>query len=286
MTTNTATPTTSAIELSYTPVPATNSSASVAVVTLNRPEAANAFSGDMIEQLTKAFKAVGKQPDCRALILRGRGKNFSAGADLKWMQQAAALDYRANFGEARVLSQMFDTLYELPLPTIAVTHGAVFGGAVGLTACCDISIALDGTKFCLSEVKLGLLPAVILPYLGRRMQVGALRRYSLTGRVFTADEAKTAGLVDTVCKPRDLQSVLREELNLLLAAGPQAQRELKALHRDLMTHQLQQMERTAATIAKARTGDEGQAGLKAFFAQQTPPWTMTLPKDWSAYHET
>lgn len=274
-----------AIELSITEIPGSKSE-SIAILSLNRPEAANAFNADIIEQMTAALGKVAKDKNCRAMILRGRGKHFCAGADLGWMQHAATLDFRNNLAESKDLTRMFEALYHLPVPTIGIAHGSIFGGAVGLIACCDITIAIDDAKFCLSEVKLGLLPAIILPYVARRMQTGPLRRYGLTGRLFGATQAKDYGLIDLVCANAQLPQILRDELTAILAGGPKAQAQLKLLHRDLISQGLVQMERTAATISHARTGDEGQAGLTAFFAKKPSPWTRTLPADWLAYDDT
>jgi len=252
----------------------------VAVVAISREEAANSFNGDVILGLTKAFLEVAQTPQVRALVLKGKGKHFSAGADLSWMKDAAKLSYEENLTDAGNLTQMFEALYRLKIPTIALLHGSVFGGAVGLAACCDIVLAETHTKFCLSEVKLGLLPAVIYPYLAHRIHRGALRRLSVTAKVFSAEEALSFGLVDRVFDSETRARFLIEELNLILAAGPQAVTLLKTLHQTLEKNNFMQCDETAKAISQARTSSEGQAGLASFFAKQQSPWAIKFPEEW------
>ena len=252
----------------------------VAVVSICREEAANSFNGDVILELTKAFLEVAQTPQVRALVLKGKGKHFSAGADLGWMKDAAKLSYEENLTDAVHLTQMFESLYRLKVPTIGLLHGSVFGGAVGLAACCDIVLAETRTKFCLSEVKLGLLPAVIYPYLAHRIHKGQLRRLGVTARLFSAEEALDFGLVDRVFDSETKGQVLRDELNLILAAGPQSVALLKTLHQTLEKNNFMQCDETAKAISKARTSPEGQAGLASFFAKQQSPWVCKFPEEW------
>lgn len=253
----------------------------VAVVTLNRPEVANAFSPAMIQGLLDAWRELAAEPDCRALVLMAAGKHFSAGADLAWMRSAASLTFGENLTEAKTLAAMFDGLYRFPRPTLAVINGAAYGGAVGLASCCDVVIAADDAKFCLSEVKLGILPAVIFPYLARRMAAGALRRYSLTARVFHGEEARLAGLVDLCVPSEKVSDTVRQELADILAASPDGQQAAKKLHQWLVDHSLVAGERSIEAIAKARTGIAGQHGLHAFLNKAAPTWKLTLEKDWN-----
>jgi methylglutaconyl-CoA hydratase len=253
----------------------------VVVLTLNRPQAANSLSADMIDELITALGLVAGQESCRCLVIKGGGKHFSAGADIHWMQQAAALSYEENIQDAQKLVGLFEGLYRLSIPTIAAVQGAVFGGAVGMVACCDVVVAREDSRFCLSETRLGILPAVIMPYLARRMLPGALRRCSLSAREFWADEAKAFGLVDVVSDENSFAATIRNELNQLLLSGPEAQRALKALHQSLVDNSLQQSDKTLQAIAKARTGPEGQQGLKAFLAKEKTPWTAQLGPEWT-----
>ena len=169
-------------------LPTSDPEQTIAVLRLARPQAANAFNEEMMLEISAHLKAVREQTGCRALILHGQGKHFSAGADLNWMKSAAEQSPADNRAGSETLSRMFAALAELPLPTIAVATGAAYGGAVGLIACCDYTIALEKARFCLSEVRLGLIPAVILPHLKRRMRPAALRRLSLSASVFDAAE--------------------------------------------------------------------------------------------------
>jgi methylglutaconyl-CoA hydratase len=252
----------------------------IAVISLNRPETANALNSDMIRELTEAALKLRRQAKLRAVILRGQAKNFCAGADLAWMKDAAKLNYEENIEDTHRLQRMFESLNGLPVPLIVAVHGNVFGGAVGLAAIGDIVIVADGTKFCLSEVKLGLLPAVILPYLGRRMNPGTIRRLALTARIFGADEALKNGLADIKSSPEELDSVIRSELALILQASPDAQKRFKELYALNRQENFPQSESCAESIASARTSSSGQAGLQAFFSKSQPDWKIDLPQDW------
>jgi methylglutaconyl-CoA hydratase len=258
-----------------------NSPNRLAILCLNRPETANAFDAAMIEAITSGLERIGTEKDIRALILCGQGKHFSSGADLAWMKASARLGMTENFRDAEKLTAMFEALENLPIPTIAVIQGAAFGGAVGLAACCDIAIAYESAKFCLSEVKLGIVPAVIYPYLARKIIPGQLKRLSLTARVFTGTEAKDFGLVQLTCTDATLHEVLRGELNGLLAAGPAAIERLKILQRRVLKEGNIQGEYTARCISVARIEPEAQSGFEAFFQKQLPPWLLELDEDWT-----
>jgi len=260
--------------------------ANVAVVSLSRTTSANAFNAEMIRQLQSSFNEVKGNKDCRALILRGLGKHFSAGADLNWMKDSAKLSFEQNLDGSIVLQKMFESLHTLPIPTIALVQGAAYGGAVGLVAACDYAIGLSDVKFCLSEVKVGLIPAVILPYLQRKMRPSALNRLSLTGKVFNATEALNYGLIEKTCTTNELNDVLREEITSILAASPQAQASLKLLTQQLLnTSTSEQTKLTTNAIATIRQSKEGQAGLTAFFEKKTPPWNIDIGVDWTIDEE-
>ena len=253
----------------------------VAVLSIARPEVANAFSAEVMQELTDHLAALKTTPHLRTVILRGKGKHFSAGADLNWMKASAALSKSENEIDARKLTLLFESLYNLPVPTIAAVTGAAYGGAVGLTAACDYAVATTGAKFCLSEVKLGLLPAVILPYLARKISCGHLRRLSLSAKVFNAQDAQAVGLVQRICEETELEKVLKEEISQILTCSPEAQKELKILQHKLMLKSFEQNEDTVQAIAKIRTSSSAQTGLKAFFEKSESPWNIQLPTEWN-----
>lgn len=259
---------------------ASGSDATLAILSLNRPESANAFNAQVMESITSLLEQVRVAKGVRALVLSGRGKHFSAGADLAWMQASACLDYDENLRDAEKLTRMFEALATIPVPTIGLIQGAAFGGAVGLAACCDIVIAYETAKFCLSEVKLGILPAVIYPYLAKKINPGQLARLSLTARIFSGIVAKEIGLAQLICNEESMQAVLRDEINGLLAAGPGALERLKVLQGQVAQNGSAQGQYTARAIAEARIAAEAQSGFQAFFGKQLPPWFLELDKDW------
>jgi methylglutaconyl-CoA hydratase len=246
----------------------------IATLLLDRPNQANAFSAQMMDEITRHLLSLKDRHNLRLLVIAGAGKHFSAGADLEWMRSSAKLSFDDNIKDATRLRSMFEALTSLQVPKIAAIKGAVYGGAIGLAACCDFAVALDSAKFCLSEAKLGLLPAVIAPYLARKMRPGQLRRAALTARLFDAHEAKDMGLIEVVAA--DLDAAVLAEINAILACGPAAQKSMNRLFDQLREQGYAQCDETVQAIAKARTGPEGQAGLTAFFDKSTPPWIKTL----------
>ncbi|MCB9227978.1 MAG: enoyl-CoA hydratase/isomerase family protein [Deltaproteobacteria bacterium] len=246
----------------------------IAWLTLNRPEMANAFDADMIRQLRECFVQLQGYDSCRALVIRGAGKHFCGGADLEWMKASAQLTQEENLEEARGLSAMFAALHKLPFPTIAVVHGAVYGGGVGLVACCDLAIADIDSRFCLSEVRLGILPAVIYPYLSLKMRYGSLLRLSMTGRLFLASEARDTGLIELCCEKNSLETTLQDEIRGVLSAGPAALTRLKFLQHTIFACSDDCHALACRLIAEARSGPEAQAGFQAFFKKQSPPWVV------------
>lgn len=253
----------------------------VAILSLHRPQSANAFNGEMVQELTTHLNVIAENEHCRLVILRGTGKNFCAGADLNWMKDFANLSLSDNIIEARIMTEMYEALYRLPKPTIAVVQGAVYGGAVGLVAACDTAIAVDDARFCLSEVRVGLIPAVILPYVARKLQPGQVRRHMMSGRVFKATEALQFGLVEQLCKASDLEQVVLEEINTWLAGSPDAQKKVKELYLALSDTSLAQTGKTAEAIAAIRSSPVGQNGIKAFFNKQKPAWVCEAAKGWT-----
>lgn len=273
----------SCLSLQFLPV-APRREETIAYLKLNRPAVSNALNGTLIEEMTVALGRVRQHQGCRALVLSGEGKHFCAGADLDWMRQSAALGYDENIKEAEKLSGLFATLYEMPLPTIALVNGAAFGGGVGLVACCDWAIALPSARFCLSEVKVGLVAAVILPYLSQKMPPAELRRLVMTAAVFGANEAAREGLVQKVANTdAEAEKILREDLRLVLAGEPSIQKVFKLNHRrmlEALSPWRDQLETGIETIANARISPTGQAGIKAFLEKRTPDWVVPLDDNW------
>ncbi len=247
----------------------------VAVLWLNRPEVRNAFDGTLIAELTRALKALDADDSVRAVVIAGQGKAFCAGADLNWMKQMAASDLEANQDDALGLASMLHTLYTLSKPTVARVHGAAYAGGLGLIACCDIAVAALDTDFCVSEVKLGLAPATISPYLVRAIGERQARRFFLSAEVFTAADAYRLGLVHDIAPLQELDGAVNQILGHLIKGGPKAQAATKELIRAVsgapITRDL--LEETARRIAGLRASDEGRAGLKSFFERKPAPWT-------------
>ncbi|CUA83037.1 enoyl-CoA hydratase-related protein [Pseudidiomarina woesei] len=247
----------------------------VAWLTLNRPEVHNAFDDRMIAELLDALAAVRNNNQVRVLVLRSEGKNFSAGADLGWMRSMAAKDYDENIADAAELSRLMQELDELPQPTIALVQGAAFGGAVGLAACCDIALATPASSFCLSEVKIGLIPAVISPYVMRAMGTRQARRYMLTAERFSAEEALRIGLVHDIAE--DLQQAAQPLIEALINNSPAAVTAAKSLAMAVDQQPLNANTRqlTIERIAEIRVSAEGQEGLSAFLEKRAPNWKTT-----------
>lgn len=246
----------------------------VATLWLNRPDKNNAFNAGMIRELILALDAVKENGQVRFLILRGRGRHFSAGADLAWMQESARLDYNANLDDARELAELMYALYHLKVPTLAVVQGAAFGGALGLISCCDMAIGAIDAQFSLSEVRIGLAPAVISPFVVQAIGERAARRYALTAERFNGERARELGLL-AECYPADEldQAVENWTANLLLNS-PQAMRASKDLLREVGSGVLSPNLRryTENAIARIRVSAEGQEGLNAFLEKRKPSW--------------
>ncbi|SDE05283.1 enoyl-CoA hydratase-related protein [Niabella drilacis] len=245
----------------------------IATVWLNRPDVRNAFNDTMIAELIHAFETLGSDEVVRVITLRGRGKVFCAGADLKWMKATATSGYKESLEENRQLAQCFQTVYNTPKPTIAVVHGAAMGGANGLIAACDFAYAGNDTLFAFSEVRLGLVPATIAPYILKRIGVAKAKELILTGRQFHAKEAAQAGLINQVLQEMDLESKVAELIQELLQAGPESIAACKQLLHYLSAKELEaSVPYTIEAIARARSSAEGQEGMQAFFEKRKPDW--------------
>jgi methylglutaconyl-CoA hydratase len=245
----------------------------VGTVVMDRPDRHNAFDEHVIAELTAAFATLGGDDAVRAVVLRGAGKSFSAGADLDWMRRMAAYDEAANLADARALAALMRTIDTLPKPTVALVHGAAYGGGVGLVACCDIAIATEAAGFSLSEVKLGLIPAVISPYVVRAIGARAARRYFLTAERFDAVEARRLGLVHELAAADGLEEAARRILAALRGNGPAAVRAAKDLVAAVAGKAPAEVEDDCARrIAAIRASEEGQEGVAAFLEKRKPSW--------------
>ena len=253
-----------------------HTAAGVARIRLNRPDVHNAFDAGLVAALTDALQAAAADPAARVVVLEGEGASFSAGADLHWMRGMAAATEAANRDDSLALARLMRTLDELPKPTVARVHGAALGGGVGLVACCDIAIGTPEAKFGLTESRLGLLPAVISPYVIDAIGARHARRYFATAEVFDAAGALRIGLLHAVVPAQSLDDAVQRQVDLLLKAGPIASAAAKSLvravcaHRDGARHDAD----NAALIARLRVSPEGQEGLSAFLDKRKPHWTQ------------
>lgn len=248
----------------------------VAEIRLNRPGVHNAFDEHLIAELTTALQDVEADPAVRAVVLSGEGASFSAGADLNWMRSMAQASEADNRADSLRLAELMRRLNFLAKPTVARVNGAAYGGGVGLIACCDIAIGVDTAKFSLSEVKLGLVPAVISPYVSAAIGARQARRLFITGEVFDAAEARRIGLLHEAVAADQLDAAVERSLHWLGKGGPLAQAEAKRLALAMagMTEPQQQSvdAQNAALIARLRVSAEGQHGLGAFLDKRAPDW--------------
>lgn len=247
----------------------------VATIRLNRPDVHNAFDDALIAQLTAELQRVDALPETRVIVLAANGKSFSAGADLNWMKRMASYSEEENLRDARALANLMRTLHGTRKPTIARVNGAAFGGGVGLVACCDIAIAAKEVLFCLSEVRLGMIPSVISPYVVAAIGERAARRYFLTAERFDADEAKRIGLIQGVVPAAQLDEAVNAMASHLLKAGPNALAEAKRLITDVSRRPVDDalVEDTARRIAALRVSPEGREGIAAFLEKRPPNWS-------------
>ena len=253
----------------------------IGLVTMNRPERHNAFDDELIRSLTEALRSMEAEDGIRVVVLSGAGRSFSAGADLNWMRRMAGFSKDENQRDAMGLGALMRTLAHLRKPTIARVQGAAYGGGVGLVACCDIAIAMQEATFALSEAKLGLIPAVISPYVIAAIGERAARRYFLTAERFDAAEAWRLGLVhELAASEGDLDEKVGLVVDAALACGPVAQREAKELIRAVsgqpVTSEL--IQDTAERIAKIRSSPEGREGVAAFLEKRRPAWVPPEPE--------
>ena len=246
----------------------------VAQVWLNRPEVRNAFNDGVIGELTEAFDALGADPVLRVIVLGGHGKAFCAGADLGWMQTMSGYDWDQNRADAGRLAQMLWTVWSCPLPVVGRIQGDCYAGGMGLAAACDVLVAAEGVQFCLSEARLGLLPATIGPYVVRALGEQASRRYFVTAERFGAAEARRLGFVHEVVEAEALDAKVDEIVDLLVANGPAAVKACKQLVKDVAGRPIDAALRdeTARRIADIRASAEGREGLRSFLDKREPAW--------------
>ena len=246
----------------------------VATVTLSRPEVRNAFNDEVIAELSQAFTTLGDDARVRAIVLAAEGPAFCAGADLNWMRRMADYTREENLADAAQLAFMLRTIYECPKPTIARVQGDVYAGGMGLVAACDMAVSVDTAHYCLSEVKLGLIPATISPYVIRAMGPRAAHRWFLTAERFSAAEAHRIGFVHEVVSAERLDATVGELLKALTSASPHAVKACKQLVRDVAERDITRLliERTVEGIADIRASDEGKEGVQSFLQKRKPAW--------------
>ncbi len=247
---------------------------STLLITLDRPEVHNAMNDGMLSELVKTFDEYVDEPNIRAVVITGKGRSFSAGADLNWMKSMVDNTEEDNIKDSRLLLDLYDTMYYYPKPLIAKVNGHAFGGGVGLMAVCDIVIAIPGAKFAFSEINLGIIPSVISTYVVKRIGMSNMKRLFITGERFDSLYAHELGLVDTVIKEEELDNEVNKTLELLKSSAPEAVKEVKNLVRTYneLTHE-EYKEFTVKKIAQLRISKEGQAGINAFLKKQKPSWS-------------
>jgi methylglutaconyl-CoA hydratase len=246
----------------------------VARITLVRPEVRNAFNDEVIQQLKAAFEDVGQRADVRAVVLAAEGPAFCAGADLNWMRRMADYTREENLADAGQLAAMLRAIYECPRPTIAAVQGDVYAGGMGLVAACDMAVSVRTAGFCLSEVKLGLIPATISPYVIRAMGARAAHRYFLTAERFSADEAHRIGFVHELVDADALEGKVAELAQALVGASPAAVKACKRLVQDVAGREIDTalIAATVEGIADIRASEQGREGVASFLQKRKPAW--------------
>jgi methylglutaconyl-CoA hydratase len=248
----------------------------VQAITLSRPDVRNAFNDEVIAELKNAFLAVAQDPAVRCVVLAAEGPAFCAGADLNWMRRMADYTRNENLADAGELAAMLSAIYECPKPTIARVQGDVYAGGMGLVAACDMAVSVDMANYCLSEVKLGLIPATISPYVIRAMGARAAHRYFLTAERFGAFEAHRIGLVHEVVSADALDAKVAELTHALVSASPNAVRACKKLVQDVADREINDVlvAHTVAGIADIRASSEGKEGVQSFLQKRKPNWLI------------
>ena len=246
----------------------------VETVTLDRPDVRNAFNDEVIAELTAVFSELAKRSEVRCVVLAANGPAFCAGADLNWMKRMAGYTREENLADAAQLARMLEVLFHCPKPTIAKVQGDVYAGGTGLVAACDMVVSVDTAQYCLSEVKLGLIPATISPYVIRAMGARAAHRYFLTAERFSAAEALRIGFVHEVVTAQELDGKVAGIAQALVNAGPEAVKACKKLLHDVAGQEISAglVRRTVEGIADIRASDEGREGVQSFLGKRKPNW--------------
>lgn len=246
----------------------------VVTVILNRPEVHNAMNEKLMKELTSCFKELSKDDKVRIIILTGKGKSFCAGADLNWMKSMAKYSKEENIKDSRLLLDLYEVIYSCPKPVIGRVNGHAFGGGLGLFAVCDIVIAIPDCKFAFSEVKLGIIPAVISTYIVRRIGLSNMKRLFITGERFNSEYANEIGLIDYVVPEDEIDERIQNYVELLRSSGPNAIKEVKKLVDACEKMDVEKYkEHTVNKISELRVSDEGQEGINAFLEKRKSKWS-------------
>jgi len=247
----------------------------VVTIFLSRPELHNAMNEKLMKELTSCFKELSKNENIRIIVLTGQGKSFCAGADLNWMKKMVNYSREENIEDSKLLTELYESIYNCSKPVIARVNGHAFGGGIGLFAACDIVIAAQGCKFAFSEVKLGIIPAVISTYVGRRINISTMQRLFLTGERFDSEYAKEIGLVDFVVSREDIDNEIKKYVDLLLSSGPNAIKEVKTLLNRYEKMSIEEYKKfTIEKISELRVSKEGQEGINAFLEKRKTNWSV------------
>ncbi len=246
----------------------------VVTIELNRPEVHNAMNEELMKELTNCFKKIDTDKDIKCIILTGKGKSFCAGADLNWMKRMVDFSKEENIRDSNLLLDLYEEIFSCSKPVIAKVNGHAFGGGIGLFAACDIVIATPNCKFAFSEVKLGIIPAVISTYVGRRMNISNMRRLFITGERFDSNYAKSIGLIDYVVLEEEFDKTVQKYVEIIKSSGPIAITEAKNLLNSYEKLDLNNYKKfTVEKISELRISDEGQEGLNAFLEKRKSKWS-------------
>ncbi len=246
----------------------------ITTITLNRPELHNAMNEKLMKELTSCFKKLNKDNSTRIIVLTGKGKSFSAGADLNWMKSMANYSREENIQDSKLLSDLYETIYNSPKPIIGYINGHAFGGGIGLIAVCDITIAPPDKKFAFSEVKLGIIPSVISTYIIKRIGISNMRRLFITGEKFSSQYAKKIGLIDYVVPEEEIYDEIKKNIEKLKTSGPNAIIEIKKIVEKYQKMDIEEYkEHTVKKISELRVSKEGQEGIKAFLEKRKTKWS-------------
>jgi methylglutaconyl-CoA hydratase len=251
---------------------------SVATVWLNRPEVHNAFNREMLNELTQCFKFLNKSEEIRVILLRGRGKSFSSGADLKWMFDSENKSYKKNKADSIAMAKCLKSIYSCTKPTIAIVHGAVIGGGIGILCTCDFTIAETNTFFSLSEFRVGLVPSTIMPYLLKKMNQHKLKMLMFSGKKLTSTEAHRIGLIEELYDTNAIEMKLKLFINDILKSSPDAINESKALMNFLYNKSDSEkiMNKTVKSITKMKMSKSSIEGISAYMEKRLPNWTVQI----------